>query len=576
MKGRQFSYAGIRLWLFATAITVGVVIVGLVALVLSQSYQNVTQAEERDSRNLIRSIESQVDKVLREYEQFLTGIGYFYHEALANGSFDEKRLHEHLVMRTAEMPDSRVLFILDAERTALVSASAYPIPERMKGIEVGFWPDWSPDDADYFVGELRQGRPEMSATGEAAWGFPVFKAVRDRDGILRGYVAAILRPTVFQDFIDGLEVGAAGAAQIWSSNGRLIAGRANGRFATGEYSDIVDRRIKAYQSGDVATGLSTFPPTFGENSGVVSVKGLERAQLTAAVFLSGDDYLKPWVNTAVLMSVAAAVALIALGTMTIFVSQQLRQRAENEHRLETAMAEAEDASKAKSQFLAQVSHELRTPLNAIIGFSEVITTRTFGNEISDRYSDYVTHIHDSSHHLLHLVDDLMDLSQVELGGRAAEDTLIDLGQCMRDALSISKELPGAQALKFTVTTPDTPLMVRGDERRLAQVLLNLLANAVKFSEGGSSIVVTVRQANSTTAEVSIQDQAGGIDPKVLKRVGEPFLHQTAHSTREGQGAGLGLSIAKRLTEEMGGTLTLDSTLGQGTNAVIHLLIAQDA
>lgn len=576
MKGRQVSYAGLRAWLFATAVTIGLIIIGLVALILWQSYQNVTQAEERDSRNLIRSIESQVDKFLREYEQFLTGIGYFYHEALENGSFDEKKLHDHLVRREQEMAESRVLFILDVNRTALVSARLYPVPDRMKGVEVGFWPKWVPGDADYFVGELRKGRVEMLFPGETPWGFPVFKAVKDSNGVLRGYVAAILRPNVFASFIDGLEVGARGAAQVWSSNGRLIAGRANGRFETGEISDVVQARFESYRSGEISTELSTFPPTFGENAGVVSVKGLEGGQLAAAIFLSSEDYLRPWINTAVLMSIAAVLALSALTAMTLFIASQLKQRTENEFRLETAMAEAEDASKAKSQFLAQVSHELRTPLNAIIGFSEVIKTRAFGNEISDRYSEYVNHIHDSSHHLLHLVDDLMDLSQVELGSNTTQDVLIDVGSCVRDILNISKELPGAQSLKFSLALPDTPLIIRGDERRLAQVLLNLLSNAVKFSDDGGAIDIVVHEANSTTAEVSIKDQAGGIDPKVLKRVGEPFLHQTAHATREGQGAGLGLSIAKRLIEEIGGTLTLESEPGQGTTAIIRILIAQEA
>lgn len=576
MQGRQFSYAGIRRWLFATAITVGLLIVGLVTLILWQSYQTATRSEERDSRNLIRSIESQVDKVLREYEQFLTGIGYFYLEALENGNFDQEKLHDHLVLREQEMASSRVLFILDTERTALVSARAFPIPEKRKGIEVGFSPDYVPEGADYFIGKLAKGPPDLENSDDSLWGFPVFKAVRDRNGVLRGYVAAILRPTVFQTFIDGLEVGASGAAQVWSSNGRMIAGRENGRFEIGKYSDLVENRMQSYRSGELSPDLSTFLPTMGDRAGVVSVKGVEQAQLAVAVFLSSNDYLKPWANTAYLMSAATAIALLALGAMTVFMNQQLRQKAENEARLENAMAEAEDASKAKSQFLAQVSHELRTPLNAIIGFSEIIKTRTFGDEISQRYGEYVSHIHDSSHHLLHLVDDLMDLSQVELGGSAADDTLINLGKCVSDVLSISKELPGAQTLKFTLNTPDTPLLVRGDDRRLAQVLLNLLSNAIKFSADAAAITVTVSQPNSTTAEVSIQDQAGGIDPNVLKRVGEPFLHQTAHATREGQGAGLGLSIAKRLIEEMGGTLTLNSTLGQGTDAVIHMLIAQEA
>lgn len=573
MKDRQFSYAGIRMWLFVTALVIGAVIVGLVGLILWQSYQTVTLAEERDSRNLIRSVESQIDKVLREYEQFLTGVGYFYVETLENGTFSEQKLHNHLVQRGPEMPDARVLFILNADRAALASAFVYPIPDNMRGLEVGFWPTRIPDGAEYFLGELREGRVDPANPDDSRWGFPVFKAMRDQDGQLLGYAAAILRPSAFQSFIDELEVGAAGDAQIWSDNGRLIAGRPGGAFDTGDYSEAVDQRMRLYQSGEVSTDLVTITPDLVNNEAVVSVKGVENAQLGTAVYLSSTDYLRPWFNTLVLMSAAAVVALSALGAMTLFISQQLRQKADDALRLETAMAEAEDANKAKSQFLAQVSHELRTPLNAIIGFSEIIKTRAFGNEISDRYGDYVNDIHDSSQHLLHLVNDLMDLSQVELGGEAAKDNLIDLAACVHGALGISRELPGGQALKFSVETPDTPLRVRGDQRRLAQVLLNLLSNAIKFSNDGATINITVRETNSTTAEVCIEDSAGGIDTNVLKRIGEPFLHQTAHATREGQGAGLGLSIAKRLTEEMGGTLTLESEPGRGTRAVIRLLIA---
>lgn len=229
---------------------------------------------------------------------------------------------------------------------------------------------------------------------------------------------------------------------------------------------------------------------------------------------------------------------------------------------------AETANQAKSEFLANMSHELRTPLNAIIGFSEVIKRGMFG-PLSERYRSYGGDIFDSGNHLLELINEILDLSKLEAGHFELHEEDVDIAAVIRT----SKRLVEAQAEKSKVRMYDSiedglPL-IRADDRRMRQILINILSNAVKFTpEGG--LVRVESSVKPTGLVISVSDTGIGMAPQEIPKALEPFGQIDSTISRKYEGTGLGLPLAKHLVELHGGTLTVESELNFGTTVTILL------
>ena len=233
------------------------------------------------------------------------------------------------------------------------------------------------------------------------------------------------------------------------------------------------------------------------------------------------------------------------------------------HDAELAKQSAERANLAKSQFVTSLSHELRTPLQAITGFTENLRTLDLS---PDRRRDALERIDSAASHILSIVDDVLDLARVEAGAMPIDLTDVAL----HDVIAASTALIGPLADKRTVHLEcDGPaLTVRADHRRLQQVVLNLMANAVRFSPPGGTIRVVTEHGNGL-AGIHVIDHGPGIPADLLARLFVPFDRLGADAGREG-GAGLGLVLARRLTEAMGGHLDLDSVVGRGTQVAVLL------
>jgi PAS domain S-box-containing protein len=242
------------------------------------------------------------------------------------------------------------------------------------------------------------------------------------------------------------------------------------------------------------------------------------------------------------------------------VTDAIRQ----EERLREAKTDAEVASAAKSAFLANMSHELRTPLNAIIGFSEIMDREMFGKLGVPRYTDYVRDIRDSAQHLLRLIEDILDLSKAEAGRIELEESEIDLAASIRSACLMLRERArlGGVTLVEEVT-PGLPAL-RGDRRRIRQVLLNLVSNAVKFTPARGSVVVSAAASPEGGLVLAVRDTGIGIEAEDIARVFEPFVQLGRDKGVSGEGTGLGLPLSKELVELHGGTIALASEPGRGT------------
>ncbi|WP_341895623.1 ATP-binding protein, partial [Ferrovibrio terrae] len=244
------------------------------------------------------------------------------------------------------------------------------------------------------------------------------------------------------------------------------------------------------------------------------------------------------------------------------ITEQYRQQ----RRIEAALRQAEEASRAKSQFLANMSHELRTPLNAIIGFSEIIRDQMFGSVGVPRYVDYARDINGSGTHLLALIGDILDMSRIEAGYYALDEKAVDLSAVIQSALTMVRPQAERGGITLRNLSPDSLPQLRADERVVKQVLINLLGNAVKFTPAGGTIDVVFRQLPDGTPSLTVIDTGIGITTERLEHIFEPFQLAKAEVARQHGGTGLGLSISKRLMELHGGSLGLSSTVGSGTQA----------
>ncbi len=266
--------------------------------------------------------------------------------------------------------------------------------------------------------------------------------------------------------------------------------------------------------------------------------------------------------------------------------------------LETSKNIAEAANRAKSDFLANMSHELRTPLNHIIGFTELVVDKNFG-DLSEIQEEYLNDSLQSSRHLLSLINDILDLSKVEAGKLELESAEVDVRSALENSLTMVKEKAMKHGIKMTTAVNGIPEAIQADERKLKQILYNLVSNAVKFTPNGGQVMLSADLVNSdglTTSKeraieydkkdsmppqgissaeqsvhISVKDSGIGLKSEDLARIFAPFEQVEASKSRKYQGTGLGLSLTRRLVELHGGIIWAESE-GEGKGSVFHFTI----
>jgi signal transduction histidine kinase len=264
--------------------------------------------------------------------------------------------------------------------------------------------------------------------------------------------------------------------------------------------------------------------------------------------------------TGYLALVSAAFLNQHYALKTLFA--EVRHRNEEIARTNVAL---EAANRHKSEFLANMSHELRTPLNSIIGFSEVLKDKMFG-ELNPKQSEYVQDIHAAGRHLHSLINDILDLSKIEAGRMELQLSRFDLRSLIRDAVTVVHERAKNSDIVLDVAVDQSLGDIKADERKVKQILLNLLSNALKFTAKGGRITVAA-VAHNPGIQISVADTGIGITPADQEIIFEEF-RQVQSGAREG--TGLGLALTRKFVEMHGGRIRVESEVGEGSTFTFNL------
>ncbi len=257
--------------------------------------------------------------------------------------------------------------------------------------------------------------------------------------------------------------------------------------------------------------------------------------------------------------------LIGLIVLPLYIGSLIRK-------LVRAKAEAEEANRAKSRFLANISHEIRTPMNGIVGMIDLLR----GSHLNQDQDHFARTVQASAHNLLRLIDDVLDISKIEAGKLRATESDLDLYALVNSTAGMLRQQAISKGLRLsTHIDPHTPYKLRGDDIHLRQVLINLIGNAIKFTEHGSVTVevhTLFEDANRVTIRFDVRDTGVGIPEQAQRKIFEPFTQADDSTTRMYGGTGLGTAIAKELVELMGGEIWLASEEGKGTTFSFRLPI----
>jgi signal transduction histidine kinase len=250
-----------------------------------------------------------------------------------------------------------------------------------------------------------------------------------------------------------------------------------------------------------------------------------------------------------LLQTFAAQSVIAIHNARLFLEIEVKGR------------ELQTANKHKSEFLANMSHELRTPLNAILGYTELIIDNIYG-DVPDKIKDILERVEKNGRHLLNLINDVLDLSKIEAGGLTLSLKDYSMKDVIQTVFTSVEALAAEKNLDLKMEVSEDLKTGKGDEQRIAQVILNLIGNAIKFTEQGT-IVVKANVSNESFL-ISVSDTGPGLSETDQKDIFDEFRQVDSSSTRAKGGTGLGLSISKKIAEMHGGRIWVDSVLGKGS------------
>ncbi|MDF1794109.1 MAG: ATP-binding protein [Thalassobaculaceae bacterium] len=385
------------------------------------------------------------------------------------------------------------------------------------------------------------------------------------------------RPAAQEGYVRiGGHVFMAAAAVARRENDNALPVRMGGPVVLVYLRRIDDEMLAEFADDYMIRDLEIVDPTPDRPTGL-KLLGLEDEVVAQLVWVNarpGTKFLQDLTVPMLIILVIAAVLVawiitrVRAAVVQFMAAHEVLNRQAEALRL--ARDDADRANRAKTEFLAQMSHDLRTPLNAILGFSEVIALQSFGSDAAaaDRYRDYARQIHAGGDHLRSLIDSILDVARLDAGRYELHTEPVDLDGAVGTCLSLLHDMVTAKAL--TVTAPPSDLTVRMDHGALEQILINLIGNAVKYTEPGGTITIAAERTPDGVA-VSVRDTGRGMSKSDVDTAFELFTRGAGGMGADTEeGAGIGLSIVKRLVDLHEGRVWIDSARGDGTTVTFVL------
>lgn len=534
-----------------------------------QGYRHTLEQVEQDTRNVARLLAEHAAQTFDGIEETMRAVGRLRGDA-ARGIY---RSHASIFVN---------LQTLRSGSPSLIEAGWFDAYGQRVASSAEFAPaPVSVADAEFFSALRQSPRPglHVSVSPDAADGdwsgyIKVSHRLVNLDGSFAGVASGTVDPQAFTKVFESLELAPWSSITLLRRDGTVLAHTPAGRLATGEiWSD--DGLLDAYAKGGSLRTYSTGGGlTEGTLASFAEVPGTA-AGLLINVAVTRRSALAEFRNQLAfdMLKAAFGLAVLLIGARLLVIGLQRREELQSALskaaiQAQTAMTEAETANRAKSEFLARMSHELRTPLNAVLGFGQMIALDQT-QPLSARQKEYCGYILDSGEHLLELINEILDFAGIEAGRLNLAPERIAAGDVLHSIATIM--LPVAEKAGVTLDTavPAPEPCLHADPLRLRQVLINLVANAIKYNRSGGLVTVTASRQPDRRVRIAVSDTGFGIPADKQKHLFEPFERLGVERTGI-EGTGLGLSLCKRLVEAMDGTIGVSSEPGRGSTFWIDL------
>lgn len=556
----------------AVAITVLVLHFREVALREAEKEQQILSLTLAEGTE--RSFQS-IDLVLSSVADYIAAGGINTADALEREMASHK-IHELLKTKLTGLRQLDAITLISREGKLINFSRYWPIPP----VNVS--------DRDYFQA-LSKDHPDgttyISAPvrnrGTGTWTIYLAHRLNDAHGRFMGLVLGAVTLQYYEDFYRWIAPNEGSAISLLRKDGTVLVRYPSADVVGKNFADAGGYSALHGQSSGTIRQLSPV-------DGVMRIKSAHVVRSFPLLVLATqteESALARWRKLSLVLVLIGIGFSVAVAVAAVVLSRHLRQR-ENLvrtreelrfHRerltayeaLSEAKNAAEAANRAKSEFLANMSHELRTPLNAIIGFSDMMLKEMLGAIGNEQYRGYLADIKRSGEHLLSIISDILDLSKAEAGKFELALSEIEATVLVSDVKRIMDRRAESAGVRFTAGIRDAAFRFKADERKLKQVLFNLLSNAFKFTEAGGNVDLIVAK-DTEEVTFTVVDTGIGIAEKDIERILQPFVQVENSSHRNYDGAGLGLALVKRMAELHGGTLRLESEAGFGTRAVVTL------
>ncbi len=551
-------------YLTAMLIVLLVIIWSAVYLISVREEQNAHNLTSRQSEHLADFFENHAASTFRYADDYIKTVRQVYRQS---GSFSAVRKY------MAEIPPNTAIL----SHITIMNSNGVPQFISTGQTEKKIKPDSHARDRDYFkfqksskadnvyISTARKGRNTGLVTVRTV------RRITNSEGDFDGLIFAAVKATQLLSFFKTTRLGPNTSATLVGLD-KIIRLRRSQKGLDGIGNKIEKSKLWAQLANSESgfyrqTSIVDNVPrlwTYRKIPGfpVVAVIGSAFSDTHASL----ADIRNFRYTVAMLVSLVGIILVLLArrAIITVKLETEIKERRHAEIELLEAKEDAENASKAKSEFLAEMSHDLRTPLNAILGFSDMMRQKIFGPLGDKHYEDYADDIHSSGSLLLSLIDDVLDLSKIEAGKYELLDEAINIEALVNNCIRQFSSLVGTSKLKFTIDiAPNLPHMI-GDERVIIQILNNLLSNAAKFTPDGGTISAEVTLDQDYQIIIKIKDPGIGMSDEDIRKAMKPFEQADNDHSRRHEGTGLGLHISATFMKLFGGSLQIESMVGMGT------------